>query len=159
MDSQVDGKHVFLLSNVGSAPLTLTEGERGCKCTKFEISKTALQPGETTKVTMEWTAKTIDGLFRNHVTVKTNDPEKRVVDLVVTGRVTTAIKVLPPELDFTRVQAGQPATGQVRLLGYLPEGFRILQQDFVDPEDRRVFRCEDRTHDGRPNGGTEGAGA
>jgi hypothetical protein len=139
MDSQVDGKHVFLVSNIGSAPLTLTEGVRSCKCTKFEIAKTALQPGETTKVTMEWTAKSIDGPSRNSVTIKTNDPEKRVVDLVVTGRVTTAIKVLPPELDITRVQAGQPAAAQVRLLGYLPEGFRILQQDFSDPKTAEYF--------------------
>jgi len=143
MDSQVDGKHVFLLSNIGSTLLTLTKGEQGCKCTKFEIDKTALQPAETAKVTMEWSAKSLDGMFRNHVTIHTNDPAKRLLDLVVTGRVTTAIKVLPPELEFTRVQAGQSAPpAQIRLLGYLPQGFRILQHEFSDAKTAEYFEVK-----------------
>ena len=134
LDSQTPGRHDFLVSNIGTGVLTLTKGEATCKCTKYEIAKTELKPGESTKVTMEWTAKGMDGPFRNRATIHTNDPRRNLVELTVTGRVTTAIKAEPETVDFARVQVGQAATARIRLLGFLPEGFRIEKQEFLEPK-------------------------
>ena len=139
MDSQSEGHHDFKVTNVGEGTLTLEKGDKGCKCTEFSIEKTRLKPGESAKVTMKWLAKSVEGQLRNRVTVKTNDPDRPRVELTVTGTVRVAISTLPDEVDFTRVEAGKPATMAVRVVGHLPEGFRIKKHEYVEPKFAEYF--------------------
>jgi hypothetical protein len=139
MDSQSEGHHDFKLTNVGEAALTLEKGDKSCQCTEFSIEKARLKPGESTKVTMKWLAKSVEGALRNRVTVKTNDPDRPRVELTVTGKVTVAISTLPEEVDFTRVEAGKPATMAVRVVGHLPQGFRVEKHAFVEPKYAEYF--------------------
>ena len=139
MDSQSEGHHDFKVTNVGEGTLTLEKGDKSCKCTEFSIAKTRLKPGESTTVTLKWLAKSVEGQLHNRVTVKTNDPDRPRVELAVTGKVTVAISTLPEEVDFTRVEAGKPATMAVRVIGHLPERFLIEKHEFVEPKYAECF--------------------
>jgi hypothetical protein len=139
MDSQSEGHHDFNVTNVGEGVLTLEKGDRSCKCTEFSIEKPRLRHGESSKVTIKWLAKSVEGQLRNRVTLKTNDPDRPRVELIVTGTVRVAIRTLPDEVDFTRVEAGRPATTEVRVIGYLPEGFRIQKHEFAEPKFAEYF--------------------
>jgi hypothetical protein len=139
LDSQTPGNHDFVVSNVGKGILTITKVGSDCKCTKFDVEKSDLQPGQSTKVSMEWKATGGDGPFRHRGTIRTNDPERPSVDLTVTGQITTAIQPIPADGDFGTVNTGQPKTKTIRLLGYLPEGFRIEKHEFVDSKSAQFF--------------------
>src|SRR5215213_8688582 len=47
-------KHVFVLRNIGNAPLELTAGEPSCKCTISEFSSEPVMPGESREVLLTW---------------------------------------------------------------------------------------------------------
>ena len=52
----------------------LRKGKTTCKCTLNDMKDTELAPGESTDVTLEWTAKTGDTLFRQEATILTTIP-------------------------------------------------------------------------------------
>ncbi|MGQ9574643.1 MAG: DUF1573 domain-containing protein [Thermoguttaceae bacterium] len=134
MDSLLKGSHVFQFKNAGRALLTLTKGPTSCRCTVAQMEKAELQPGESAGVTLEWTAKTSEGPYRESVVIETNDPERPRVTLTVHGEVTTAIQVNPSELVFSALSPEQSAVGTVNLLGRLPEPFAIEGHELVDPK-------------------------
>src|SRR5690349_13929374 len=55
--------HEFLIRNVGTAPLTLRAGTTTCKCTLSQVPTAPVPPGGSTKVKVEWAAKSPGGEF------------------------------------------------------------------------------------------------
>ncbi len=133
VESQVMDKHSFQISNVGTKALTLTKGETSCKCTVSALEKTGLQPGESTKVILEWTPK-VEGPFRHSATITTNDPSRPRLTLIVSGRAITAVKSVPAEIAFTSVAAGEPTSQPVQILGYVPDRLRIDGYELLEPQ-------------------------
>lgn len=132
MDMEAEGYHDFVVINRGDGPLKLTAGETSCRCTLSEIKDEELAPGESTKVRVTWTPKKVIGPYRQTATVFTNDANHDRVELVVVGRVTLAILAEPKELVFTRITAGEPATGEVRLLSFLSDSLKIVDCKLAD---------------------------
>ncbi len=50
-------RHDFVIRNEGNGILTLTKGATSCVCTVSAIAREELPPGESTKVTLGWHAK------------------------------------------------------------------------------------------------------
>jgi hypothetical protein len=139
MDSNSTGKHTFVLKNVGQRTLTLTKGETSCKCAMSKIEREDVPPGGSAEVKLEWTGKTAMGQYRETATVKTNDPDRPVVTLTVVGKITRALRASPHEVVFTRVSAGDSATADTRIYGYLAKPLKILGHEFKDPETAKYF--------------------
>jgi hypothetical protein len=99
--------HEFVFKNIGTGPLSLQVGETSCKCTLGEVSNRPLEPGESTPVKLEWTAKTVEGPFRQVATILTNDPRQPRVELSVEGRVAEAVGLEPPDFALGSFAAGQ----------------------------------------------------
>lgn len=141
MDSQGTGSHEFVFTNAGRSELTLTKGETTCKCTKFELGKEKLQPGESAKVRVDWAGKNFRGKYRQHALVKTNDPLKSTVTLVIEGQVTSGTKTVPSELVVNDVVAGKPWTGTVQVFCFVPDKFEITGWNWGDATSEKLFEA------------------
>ena len=89
-DVGVTGRHQFVFTNAGNEPLVLARGKSTCGCCTcvcaVRLPECAIAPGQSAKVTLEWRSKLYVGLFRQSATIVTNDPHRREVTLLVTGR-------------------------------------------------------------------------
>ncbi|MBN2023700.1 MAG: DUF1573 domain-containing protein [Pirellulales bacterium] len=134
MDSREKGEHEFTIRNVGQAVLLLHEAGTSCRCALGELKKRALYPGESTKLTLTWTAAEYFGPFEQTARLDTTDPAQPVVTLKVKGRITSPLRAAPPELVFTRLSVDQAAQGETCLFAYSAkdlqaEGFELLDKD------------------------------
>ncbi len=118
MDSNSKNHHDFIVYNKGAGPLKLTKGETTCKCTVAKLDETEIPPGGQSKVSIEWTAQSLTGSFRQTATILTNDPDHPRVTLTISGRVTAAARAVPSEVVFSRISSGETGNASVRLFGY-----------------------------------------
>jgi hypothetical protein len=136
MDSNSGGRHEFVFTNIGRGPLKLQNGGTSCSCTAAVLQEGMIAPGESGIVAVEWKAKGQPGEFVHTAHVETNDPNRPSVVLTVKGRVTIAVEAAPPRLIFTGVTAGEPSSGSVRVLGFLPppRSLEITGHEFSKPD-------------------------
>jgi len=146
-------EHNFVIRNVGHAPLTLTAGTTTCKCTLSEVSSESIPPGESTVVRLEWAARTGTGPFRQTATVLTNDPLRERLDLVVSGTVIAPLGVVPPDLLFEKVTAGEPKSAQIVVMSMLEDDLQVGGPELSDPRTREYFdvQIEPVSHDELPD--------
>lgn len=78
-------EHAFIIKNIGSEKLEITSVTPSCRCIKTDLSKPALAPGETTELTVSFYSKEKKGKFTDFIMVSSNDPERPIVRLRVTG--------------------------------------------------------------------------
>ena len=138
METNSAGRHEFVLANRGDRPLVLSRGKSSCGCCTCVCDaqlpeRGEIPPGGSAPVTLQWTIKRYTGQFCQSETLTTNDPQRPEVTLSVAGRVTPTVRVVPAQLVFTRVPAGEPATGEVRLYGYRSRALEIAGHEFSDP--------------------------
>ncbi len=90
------GEHQFTIKNDGEAELKLVKGSSTCQCTLGELADgDTIPPGESRSVTLKWEIKVVVENFRHSAKIHTNDPENRLIDFVVTGRVDQRFSVSP----------------------------------------------------------------
>ena len=65
----------FKFTNTGDSPLVITEVKTSCGCTASNYPKTAIQPGKTSKITVDYNAKKL-GVFSKTISVVTNADEQ-----------------------------------------------------------------------------------
>ncbi len=109
MDPLTMGSHTFYLRNVGDQPMEVQQGPTTCKCTLSNLSGHSVEPGGEARVVVQWNSGK-DALYAHSATVYTNDPRQRVVTFSIRGKVRTLFRCEPPELVFSRVAPGQPAS-------------------------------------------------
>lgn len=131
MDSHAKGTHDFVLSNVGDAPLTLRKGATTCKCAASILEKGEIAPGQSSKVTVEWTGKDYVGEFTQSAEILTNDPRSPRVKLRIKGRITVAVRAVPSELVLSRITAGAPYTASVQLFGFRSKPLEITEHELT----------------------------
>jgi hypothetical protein len=139
MDSGATAKHDFIFTNQGKGPLKLEKGKTTCKCTMANLDGAEIPPGGSTKVTLEWKAKGFEGEYKQTADVNTNDPERATVGLTITGRIVTAVKVVPDSVVLSSVTAGESATGTIELFCNLAQPMTIAGYELVDPNAAKLF--------------------
>jgi len=132
------GRHEFVVANRGDRPLVLGRGKSSCGCCTCVCDaelpeRGEVPPGASATVTLQWTIRRYTGKFHQSQTLATNDPQQPEVTLAVTGRITPTVRVMPAQLIFTRVPAGEPVSGEVRLYGYRPRALEITGHELSDP--------------------------
>ena len=115
MKDEQKGHHDFVIENVGSAPLTLKVKSTTCKCTKGEVRKEQLYPGEKTELVLEWDPKGYTGDFEQIATLATNDPQRDKIELKVKGRVHAPMAIIPRTIYFGDISDRYESEGVVRL--------------------------------------------
>ncbi len=139
MDMQAEGRHDFIFTNAGDAPLRLTTGDTSCRCTLSKLEREEVMPGDSTKVTLTWTAKDITGPFRQTAHIETTDPRQPRVELTISGNVTVATRVIPGEVVFSSLSPDQTDTADVRIFGFIGQPLEIIDYQSTDPDSAGNF--------------------
>jgi hypothetical protein len=138
-------QHAFLVKNEGTVPLRLESGGTSCPaCTVSELPKNVLQPGETMPVTVQFTGNMPDYEYRKEAYIKTSDPNRRVLMLVVQGQVLQTLRVQPEDISIESVPASEGATRRFYLLVTKDRPVEILSHEFVLADNAEFFDVQYR---------------
>ncbi len=132
--------HAFRFTNVGQGVLRLKAGETSCSaCTIALLEQVELGPGESTHVTIEYSAPLRAGKFRQTATVLTSDPLAPRIELTILGDVASKFRVIPTRLHFGNVGVGEAATVESKVL-YFPAGdIRVESHSFGFAETAELY--------------------
>ena len=143
MDASEEGSHDFVLTNTGRSPLKLSSMKTSCRCTVSVLDKDEIAPGKSTKVALKWKAKEVVGAYRQTARISTNDPDRPVVSLTISGEITVAVRSDPPELVFSQIPPGEQASGEVRLWCHLAgPALEVLDFKLSDQDIAKYFAVE-----------------
>jgi hypothetical protein len=153
MERGREKSHEFVVHNKGDAPLRLRVGQTSCKCTLSEVDTGAIQPGESTGVKLEWTAKVESGPFRQTAMIHTNDPRQPEVELQIEGEIVQSSNVEPPDFAFDKIEVGQSKTAQVYVMAMLQDDLTVNSTELTAEENRDKFdvKVEQVPKDQLPN--------
>lgn len=139
MDRYATQNHTFVISNGGDEPLILNLGKTTCKCTLGELTKGELQPGETTEVKLEWTARTIGEQFEQSAEINTNDKNNNPLQLTVHGHVFDVMRLDPEQFTLNGISASDPFTARLRLMARKEPNLTVLGHSWAKPETAQFF--------------------
>jgi hypothetical protein len=103
----------FTLRNDGDATLAIEDLQPTCYCTSARTDLWDVPPGVSTTIHVRIDPSDFMGDITKGVEITTNDPENPTLLVDVDLHVLPGIAVVPPELDFGSVAAGQSETRQV----------------------------------------------
>jgi len=122
------GSHVFTVTNTGEGPLELNVGGSTCSCTIGDLKDLSLPPGGSTQATLNWTIKAPNPIFEHSAEINTNDPDNRVVNLVVHGRVIAGLFTMPEEeWDFGNIAFDQSGSVEGMVLSDVSEDLEVTR--------------------------------
>jgi hypothetical protein len=139
MERGTSKSHEFEMRNVGSAPLTLRNGPTSCKCTLSQVPTAPVPPGGSTKVKVEWSAKSGSGEFTQTAKVETSDPTHSEVEFTIVGQIVVNSAVEPMDFMFDKVNIGETKTAQVYVMAMLQDNLTVKDAEFSDPTLRDKF--------------------
>lgn len=159
MRRHAQSTHEFEIKNVGTAPLEMAVTGSTCKCTVGKLEQNSLQPGESTKVQLEWTAKTDARTFSQSATLQTNDPEASELKLLVEGLVVDLVDAEPRMWDVGDVEANEPIRLKTTLFNHADEPIEIVDVHWVDKafDERSEIEVTPRGIDAAADGTHAGA--
>jgi len=121
------GEHEFLIRNTGLAPLEVTKGATSCTCTVSEFEESeggsaaatkSIAPGASAKLKVQWRGKGDGGPFRQQATIRTNDPRRPEIALVVEGTVVPTWKAVPNAIVLSTLSSGSSERATARIFTY-----------------------------------------
>ena len=140
VDRDVDVRHAFAITNEGTAPLTLKDAGTTCtKCTIAELEKSELAPGETTEVTIVYHTSIYQPNFTQTAFLKTNDPDKRRIELRIAGAVTTRFRVIPDVVALNKISSTETRTATVKIISLVSNKIEIVAHEFTGAETAQFF--------------------
>jgi len=131
MEAGQSGKKTFVITNDGEAPLKLVNGPTSCSCTINKLKQAELQPGQSADIKLEWTPKGETSRFGQSAEIWTNDPERKTITLIVQGRVTSAVEILPPGIwQVGTISQDKARTVKGIVLSQIYDDLKILGIDY-----------------------------
>jgi hypothetical protein len=118
--------HTFMVKNTGSAPLTVEDVDPDCACTVASYDKT-IPPGREGAITLTIKPFSVIHQFKKEAKVRLNDPERPMVQLVMTGVALPFIEILPSHIVRLRGSPGEAVKGQVTFISHLPTPWKITE--------------------------------
>jgi hypothetical protein len=98
--------HVFMIKNVGNAPLEIRNVSASCGCTAAKPSKNILAPGEVATISASIDTRFEQGHNLSVVTLTTNDPANPALQLKIEGVIKPQVAAQPMDIDFGNVNHG-----------------------------------------------------
>lgn len=100
-------EHTFVFENAGDSPLSVSKVVTRCGCTATASSDEEIPPGGTGGIQATLETRGFDGALKKDLIVETNDPERPVVRLTISGRVISEVTVEPGYLNWESLQPGE----------------------------------------------------
>ncbi|TVP97484.1 MAG: DUF1573 domain-containing protein [Planctomycetaceae bacterium] len=145
MEPGGEGKHIFIVRNVGTAPLELQVAGSTCKCTVGTLDTPLVEPGEQTEVVMTWNAKSEFEEFGQSARLKTNDPTRGELNLKIRGQVVSSMAMSPRSFSFGDVESGDTIRLESVIYSFSKTPITAVSQSFSDPDmtNRSRFTVEE----------------
>lgn len=145
MEPGAEGKHSFVVRNVGKGPLELAVAGSTCKCTVGSLKDAKLEPGEQTEIDLTWVTKSAGEEFGQSAILKTNDPTRGELNLVIRGRVISTMTMVPRTFSFGEVKSGEPIVLESIVFSFSKTPIVPVKQSFNDPDvtGRSTFLVEE----------------
>jgi len=133
--------------------LTLRGGSTSCKCTLSQVPTAPVPPGGSTKVKVEWSAKSGSGEFTQTAKVETSDPTHSEIELTIAGQIVVNSAVEPTDFVFDKLMIGESKSAQVFVMAMLQDELTVKDPEFSDPTLRDKFdvKIEPLEKDALPN--------
>lgn len=103
-------KHVFIVSNTGTALLEISNVRPGCGCTMCGAWTHEIAPGQTGNIPVEFNSSHFNGSVRKTVEVSSNARNQPRETLALMGTIWKPFDVRPPRVDIP-VEAGSTNGG------------------------------------------------
>jgi hypothetical protein len=143
VESGAKVRHAFRITNRGAGTLKLKAGSTSCSaCTIAEIQKSEVPPGDSTDVTIEYTAGHRRDPFGQTATVLTNDRQRPRLELSIRGKVTSKLVAKPFELILGNIAVGESAAAETQLLCHVPGELKYIDHTFSNPDTARFFEVQ-----------------
>lgn len=95
-------EHIFKIENIGSEPLVI-DSRSTCSCIASILTDRTLAPGDTGEIKVTFETEHRIGQIIQGVTLRTNDPNNRMVDLQLAATVRGDNKVAPERIFLNEV--------------------------------------------------------
>lgn len=86
IDGSTNANQDFSFSNTGNAPLTITEAKGNCHCVQAKWPDKAVQPGDSSVISVSFDPVGVSGLFQRTIMVNSN-ATRPAVELTITGEI------------------------------------------------------------------------
>jgi hypothetical protein len=123
--------HDFTLHNKGAAPLNISQVTSDCGCTAALASADEIPPGGQGTINIAFTPGEHEGLQRETITIKTNDPAAESLQLEVSAEVKLLLALSPATIEFPAciISTGSIEPQYARLTGSLSDSVSITAID------------------------------
>ena len=107
--------HNYVVSNVGTAPLSVSKAKASCGCTTPKFKPTTLAPGESMNIGVSFNPKGRRGSQSKTVTVTSNCSVKPTTLLRFKATIATLVTLSPSGVSLGNVPAGDVITKTVKM--------------------------------------------
>lgn len=131
--SVTEKAHEFEVENRGTGDLVLTALNSSCQCTKAELEKRIISPGESGKIRVVWNSeKATSGPFEEAIYIGTNDPRREKLKFTVKGEVARRFAVQGPIAGSGELQ-GTPIRGETLLYSQTFDVITVVETTTSSP--------------------------
>ncbi len=135
-------KHSFIVKNTGDFPLELEHDptrDSSCSCTVGKVSDDKIPPGGQAPIEMEVRTETKSGPLRETATVHTNDPQRPLIRITLTGNITPPVSAEPEQIVFSGLSAKETRTATFHVLARHTDQLAITDVRLGRPENASLF--------------------
>lgn len=108
-------EHTFTFANQGDQPLTINRVRSSCGCTAALVSTRILQPEQSGEIRTTFNSRGFRGPVTKTITLYTDDLSQAPARLELTGVVRELVRLVPQQVNFGAVAAGEEAVLEVTL--------------------------------------------
>lgn len=119
-------KHTFRVENHGAGALTLGAVQTSCGCTVAAPTKRIVPPGDYSEIAAVFDTSADKGPAQRIITVATNDPKQRQLNLTIKGDVKVKVDANPMPLVFDKVKHGVDESRNVLVTDMVGGDFKIV---------------------------------
>ncbi len=141
-------KHVFKIRNAGTGTLTIDGVTTSCGCTAAKPTKNSLAPGEESDIAVQFDTISEKGPSTRTITVVTNDPKQRQLELTLKGDLRAQVEAAPPFVAFGIVKHGVEKTSRVTIADLVND--KELQVGPITNSSVNVKVSQEPRTDGKP---------
>jgi hypothetical protein len=141
-------KHVFKIRNAGTGTLTIDGVTTSCGCTAAKPTKNSLAPGEESDIAVTFDTISEKGPSTRTITVVTNDPKQRQLELTLKGDLRAQVEAAPPFVAFGIVKHGVEKTSRVTIADLVND--KELQVGPITNSSANVKVSQEPRTDGKP---------
>jgi hypothetical protein len=141
--------HVFKIRNAGTGTLTIDGVTTSCGCTAAKPTQNSLAPGEESDIAVTFDTISEKGPSTRTITVVTNDPKHRQLELTLKGDLRAQVEAAPPFVAFGVVKHGIEKTSRVTIADLVNDK-ELLQVGPITNSSANIKVGQEPRTDGKP---------